>query len=61
MIQENINMRYGVNFIFHNCIFGLEAEEIYDIKPKFTVFGFVKGELGSDLEGNYAVSSGYSY
>jgi len=61
LIQENINMRYGVNFIFHNCIFGLEAEALYDIKPLFTVFGFVKEHLGSDFERNYAVSSGYSY
>jgi len=61
LIQENIKHRYGVNFGFQNCIFGLEAEAVYNVKPLFTVFGFVKEHLSSDFQREYTVNAEYSY
>jgi len=61
LMQENIKLRYGTNFNFQNCIFGFEAEAVFNIKPLFTRFAFIKEHIDSDFKGDYKVSAGYSY
>lgn len=61
LIQENIKIRYGEDFRMSRCIFGYESEAVFNIKPLFTTFSFVKEHLLSEFEKVYITRAGYSY
>lgn len=61
LIQENIKLRYRTDFEINNCIFGYEAEAVYNIKPIFTSLSFIKEFLLSDFEKTYVTRAEYSY
>lgn len=61
LIQENIKLRYGRDFRFQDCIYGYEAEAVYNIKPLFTNFSFVKKYMVSEYNNIYITRAQYSY
>ena len=62
LIEENLFIRYGKEFYFKNCIYGLKSEAKILIPPKFTGFKFMRDLLNTKGNGfQYNVVSSYSY
>lgn len=61
LIQENIRIRYGTSFNLQNCIFGYEAEAVFDIKPVFTTFSFMHKYIRADIDKPLTIRAECSY
>lgn len=61
LIQENINIRYGMDISLQNCVFGFEAEAKYHIKPLFTSFSFMKKYIKTDKNKPLIIRAECSY
>lgn len=62
LIEENLLTRYGNEFSFKNCIYGLKSEAKIIIPPKFTSFKFLRDLLDSKGDGfQYDIVRSYSY
>lgn len=61
LIQENINIRYGINISLQNIIFAYEAEARFNIKPLFTNISFIQEHISSKINKPFIVRAEYSY
>lgn len=61
LIQENIKVRYGVDFNMQNCVFGYEAKATFKVKPAFTTLQFMHKYINKDINKELELLTHYSY